>query len=164
MPLASCSRLCSGSKVNFLASKIFFATPNFKPLQTFYLTNFYFVGASKSRSLGNKSTCWQRGFSKNLFVNDNHGCWFGSQMKTIQTADWTCKRNSWTNIAIFVMNLASRINVQVFRSLLECSVLRKIFCQVSTHQGPIIVYLWYTNAEHNGRKNKINAFVHTMNI
>ena len=38
-----------------------------------------------------------------------------------------------------------------------------IFSQVPTHQGPILalVYLGYTNTDHNQKKDKINTFVHT---
>ena len=37
---------------------------------------------------------------------------------------------------------------------------------VSTLQKPIIalVYLLYTNAEQNGRKNKLNTYIRTVNI
>ena len=37
------------------------------------------------------------------------------------------------------------------------------YLAVHTHEGPILalIYLWYTNTEYSGRKNKINAFVHS---
>ena len=40
-------------------------------------------------------------------------------------------------------------------------VLRKIFTWIPTHQEPILAldYPWYTNLEHNRRKDKISVFV-----
>ena len=44
----------------------------------------------------------------------------------------------------------------------------KIFSQVSTHQGPILklVYPWYINTEHNGKKDKVHLYTkkHLMYI
>ena len=44
--------------------------------------------------------------------------------------------------------------------LLGC---KELFSQVSSHEGPILasVYPWYTDTEHNGRKDKMNSFTQT---
>ena len=43
---------------------------------------------------------------------------------------------------------------------------QKIFKQDATCQGPILglVYPWYTNMEHNGKKDEISSFTHTRHL
>ena len=48
----------------------------------------------------------------------------------------------------------------VLKLSMECWEAEKIFSHIPTHQGLILVlvYLWYTNTEHDWRKNKIDSW------
>ena len=69
------------------------------------------------------------------------------------------------SISLFFFFFLSLFFLSIFPPirLLVCLLLGKLFCQVSTHQGPVLalVYLPYINNDHSWRKEKINIFVLT---